>query len=224
MSRVAALVAARDEADRIAETVAALRAIPAVDEVVVIDDGSRDPTAAEALAAGATVLRLQRPRGKGGALEGALARLSGADVWLFADGDLGGTAAALARVLEPVAAGEADLAIAMFPPARSGGFGFVKRFAGAAIRLLCGYRPAEPLSGQRALTAEALAAARPLARGFGVEAAMTVDVVRAGLRVVEVPAALEHRATSKDIPGFRHRGKQGFDIVLAALPRAIGLR
>ncbi|MGZ8604388.1 MAG: glycosyltransferase [Actinomycetota bacterium] len=226
MKRVVALVAARDEADRIGETVIALRALEPVTEVVVVDDGSRDETAPRSLAAGATVLRLDRARGKGRALEGALTRLRdrAADVWLLADGDLAATAASLDAVLAPVMAGEADLAIATFPPGQGGGFGLVKRAARHAIRLGSGLDVREPLSGQRALTAEALDAVRPLARGFGVETAMTIDAVRAGLRVLEVPADLGHRPTYRDLRGFAHRGRQGWDILRAALPRMLGLR
>jgi len=50
-----ALVAARDERGRIGATVTALRTIPTVERVIVVDDGSRDDTAGEALASGATV-------------------------------------------------------------------------------------------------------------------------------------------------------------------------
>jgi glycosyltransferase involved in cell wall biosynthesis len=224
MSRVVALVAARDEAPRIGATVTALREIDGVDEVVVVDDGSRDDTAPLALAAGAAVLRLDRPRGKGRALEGALRRLGHADVWLLADGDLGETAGALAAVLEPVELGEADLAIARFPPAEAGGFGLVKRAASRAIRILGGLEVVEPLSGQRALTAKALDAVRPLASGFGVETGMTIDAGRAGLRVVEVPADLRHRPTFRTLRGFGHRGRQGWDIFRAVAARAAGVR
>lgn len=226
MKHVVALVAARDEGDRIGETVTALRALQPVAEVVVVDDGSRDETAPRSLAAGATVLRLDRPRGKGRALEGALARLydRAADVWLLADGDLAETAASLEAVLTPVLAGDADLVIATFPPPQAGGFGIVKRAARHAIRLGSGLDVREPLSGQRALTAEALEAVRPLARGFGVETAMTIDAVRAGLRVLEVPAQLGHRPTYRDVRGFAHRGRQGWDILRAAVPRMLGLR
>ena len=58
VARVVALVPARDEADRVGATVAALRAIPAVTEVVVVDDGSTDATASEALAADRKSTRL----------------------------------------------------------------------------------------------------------------------------------------------------------------------
>lgn len=221
---VVALVPARNEEGRIGRTVAALRAVDGVREVVVVDDGSSDGTASAALAAGATVLSIPRRAGKGRALEGALRRLPPADVWLLADGDLGESAAGLEPVLGEVVGGRADLAIAVLPPARPGGFGLVKRAAGRAIRALSGFEPREALSGQRAITAEALAACRPISRGFGAETGMTIDVVRGGFRVVEIPTDLSHRPTHRNVRGFAHRGRQGLDILLAVVPRALGLR
>ena len=73
--RVVALVPAHDEGDLVGATVRSLASLPAVDEVVVIDDGSLDGTAAVALAAGATVLRIPQRIGKGGALEGIKSHL-----------------------------------------------------------------------------------------------------------------------------------------------------
>ena len=59
-------------------------------------------------------------------------------------------------------------------------------------------------------------AVRPLAGGFGVETAMTIDAVRAGVRVVEIPIeGLEHRPTYRTPRGFLHRGRQGWDIARA---------
>ncbi|HZD17515.1 MAG TPA: glycosyltransferase [Actinomycetota bacterium] len=224
ITRVVALVAARDEADRIGKTATALGRLGPVSEIVVVDDGSRDGTASAARAAGAKVMRLERSRGKGRALEGALRRLPPADVWLMADGDLAEAAGELGPILAPVLAGEVDVAIGTFPPGPGGGFGLVKRAAGRAIRALTGLECQEPLSGQRALTRTAMEAVRPLSPGFGLETAMTIDAARAGLRVVEVPAPLSHRPTFRDLRGFAHRGRQGFDILRAVLPRALGLR
>ena len=223
-TRVVALVPARNEEDRIAATVSALLRLPELSDVVVIDDGSTDATSPQALAAGAKILAIPRRAGKGRALEGALKRLEAADIFLLADADLAGSASALGAVLGEVLGGRADLAIAALPPAREGGFGMVKRLTRRAIRSLCGFDAREPLSGQRAVTSSALEACRPLARGFGVDAAMTVDAVRAGLRVVEVPVAVSHRATGRSLRGFAHRGRQGLDILRALLPRALGLR
>ena len=222
--RTVALVAARDEEATVGQTVNALRRLP-LDEIVVVDDGSTDATSAEALSAGATVLRIRGHAGKGGAMEGAIERLPPADVWLFADADLGSSAAGLEALLDVVASGRADLAIAMFPAQPGGGFGMVKRSSAAAIRLLTRVRVEEPLSGQRAVTGACLAAVRPLAGGFGIETAMTIDAVRAGFRVVEVPVpGLMHRPTGRSLRGFAHRARQGAQIGLAATARAVRLR
>jgi hypothetical protein len=218
--KVVALVAAHDESAQIAATVTALRGI--VDEVVVVDDGSSDGTSSAALVAGATVLRASRRRGKGRAIEESLERLPPADVWLLADADLGLTASGLGPLLDAVRQGRADIAIAAFPKLGGGGFGLVKRTAARLIRAACGFEAREPLSGQRALSAAALAAVRPLAPGFGIEVGMTIDAVRAGLRVVEIPIeGLSHRPTGRGPRGFVHRARQGTDILAAVAARGI---
>jgi len=216
--RTVALVPARNEEASVGATVRALRSLP-VSEVIVVDDASTDATAAAALAAGATVFRIPRHAGKGRAMEGALRRLPDAEVWLLADADLGVSAAGLGVLLEACAGG-ADLAIAVLPPQDRGGLGTVRRFAAWAIWRLGGVRTTAPLSGQRAITRRCLAAARPLAGGFGVETAMTIDASRAGFRVREVPVpGLTHRATGRGIAGFIHRGRQGAHIAGAVLAR-----
>jgi glycosyltransferase involved in cell wall biosynthesis len=224
VTRACALVAARDEGERIAATVTALRSLGGVERVIVVDDGSTDGTASRARAAGAVVLRHARSVGKGGALEAALTRLPRSDVWLLADGDLGDSAGALAPLLELVRRGDADVGVAAFPAPADGGFGLVKASARTAIRLLAGLDVTEPLSGQRALTAAAMEVVRPLAGGYALETAMTIDAARAGLRVLEVPLRLTHRPTFRDVHGFAHRGRQGLDILAAVAARALGPR
>lgn len=217
-----AVVAARDEAGRVGRTVLAIRRIPAVDEVVVADGASRDATAHEARTAGARVLVGPRRGGKGRSIDGALSRVEPGDVYLFLDADLGETAAEATAILDEVVSGRADLAIGALPrQAGHGGFRIVKHSARLLIRLLSGYRATEPLSGQRALTSRVLDAVRPLAPGFGIEAAMTIDAVRAGFRVVEVPVAMTHAVTGRDAAGFAHRARQGRDLLWAATSRAV---
>jgi len=205
-------------------TVQGLRAIDAIDQVVVVDSSSRDRTAREALAAGALVLVSPRGMGKGEALESALWRLPPADGYVFADADLGASAARMESVLDEVGPGRADMAVAVLPEPPSGGFGLVKAAAGRAILRICGFAAREPLSGQRAMTAECLRGCRPIAPGFGVEVGLTIDAVRMGFRVVEVPVDLAHRYTHRDLEGFVHRGRQGLDAARAAVPRALALR
>ena len=222
--RALALVAARDEAGFVGPTVDAIRAL-SLDEIVVVDDGSGDGTAAEAAAAGARVLIAPGRLGKGEALEAALDRIPPADVYLLLDADLGSTASAAGSLLELVRRGDADLAIAALPrQAGHGGFRIVKRLSASLIRTLSGFRAREPMSGQRAVSRRVLEAVRPLAPGFGVETAMTIDAVRLGFRVVEVEVPMSHRATGRDPAGIAHRARQGRDVLSAVWPRAIGLR
>jgi hypothetical protein len=100
----------------------------------------------------------------------------------------------------------------------------VKSLAGAAIRMVAGIKSEAPLSGQRAITREALDACRPLADGFGMEVAMTMDAARLGFRVGEVPVDMTHRPTGRGLAGFAHRATQGVDILRAVAPRALGVR
>jgi hypothetical protein len=57
-----------------------------------------------------------------------------------------------------------------------------------------------------------------------VEVGLTADAARLGFRVREMPIALEHRYTKKDLAGFLHRGRQGLDSIRAAAPRVLRVR
>lgn len=214
---VVAVVPAKDEARRITATLTALAQVSDLLAVVVVDDGSRDGTADLAGAAGALVAVHPRNRGKAAAMQ------TGADVaaerhpgaaLLFADADLEDTAAGLGVLCDPVLAGAADMSIAVLPPQEraGGGFGFVVRLARDGIRDRTGWEATQPLSGMRCLSRRAFDAATPLARGWGVEVGLTVDVLRAGGQVVEVPCTLRHRVTGRDWRSQLHRLRQFRDV------------
>ena len=139
--RVAVVIPAKDEAARVAATVRACRAIPRVDLVVVVDDGSIDSTQDHARAAGAVTVRHSVTRGKASALEtgaGVVAMRDYKDgptrLLLFIDADLGDSAASCADLVPPVVDGVADMSIAAPPKqAGAGGRGRVVRAARAAI-------------------------------------------------------------------------------------------
>ena len=144
------IVAARNEADRIAGTVAALRQVFAGATVVVADDGSDDDTAAVAGAAGAIVVSAGRHQGKGQAASLAAERALadgpptpasgyGRPVVLLADADLAASAARLAPLAAAVAADETDIAVASFARRVGGGFGVALGFAHWAIKRRCGF-------------------------------------------------------------------------------------
>lgn len=217
--RVVALVPAKDRADSVAATVLALSHLVEVDDVLVVDDGSLDDTAAVAAAAGARVLVLPANVGKGGAVRAGMEATPEAGVYLLIDADLGATAAQAGALLPPVLTGEADLSIAVLPSAGGkGGFGAVRRLAAAGVLRATGVPTRAPLSGQRAVRAPLL---RSLTLGerFGLETAMTIDARRTGARVVEVDLDMDHRHTGRSLAGFRHRARQGADVVRSLWPR-----
>jgi glycosyltransferase involved in cell wall biosynthesis len=236
---VAVVIPARNESDRIRATVTAAAGLPGVDMLVVVDDGSRDGTAATAESAGAIVVRHARCRGKSAAMEtGAEAvRLlearehSGSPRHLlFLDADLAESASGAAPLTEPVRSGQADMTIAVFSSrVKQGGHGFVVALSGTGIRRATGWCPAQPLNGQRCLTRAAFEAARPLAPGFGAETALTIDLHRMGMRITEVEVPLAHRATGSDWRAQVHRARQFADVAralavrqpMARLPRGI---
>src|SRR5713226_7795382 len=81
-----------------------------VQEVIVVDNGSCDGTTAVAQAAGASVIQ-EPQRGYGAAcLAGALAA-NQADILVFLDGDGSDDPAEMARVLQPILDGQADLVL-----------------------------------------------------------------------------------------------------------------
>ncbi|GAA4427999.1 hypothetical protein GCM10023169_28630 [Georgenia halophila] len=217
------MIPAKDEAQAIAATVRAARAIPHVDLVLVVDDGSDDDTQHVARRAGAVVVRHSVNRGKASAMETGASVVAMRDVegaaprlLLFVDADLGETAVATAPLVPPVVGGQAECTIAVLPPQPgAGGRGIVTGLARKAIEKATGWTATQPLSGQRCLTRAAFDAATPLARGWGVETGMTIDLLVAGFTVQEVPCDLRHRPSTNDLAGQLHRGAQYRDVALA---------
>jgi glycosyltransferase involved in cell wall biosynthesis len=221
----AVVISAKNEQDRIAATVETAARLPGVDLVLVVDDGSTDVTGRVAEDAGAKVVRHSRNRGKGAAMEtgaAAVGLLDGATPrhLLFLDGDLAETAQYAAPLIEPVRDGSADMTIAVFTElVRLGGHGIVVRTSREGIRRLTGWTATQPLNGQRCLTRAAFAAALPLAYGYGVETALTVDLLRQGCKITEVEVPLAHRATGTDLAAQLHRAAQLRDVARALVVR-----
>lgn len=222
---VVVIVTAYNEADRLAATIDALRAaFPSV-RIVVADDHSPDATPHVALQAGAELVRAPRNIGKGGVATLAAHRILALTlepdppIVVLCDGDLAETARELPALVRAVRVGECDLAVATFATRVGGGFGFAVGYARAAIRRLVGLELDAPISGQRAMRGEVLAAVVPFAPRFGMEIGMTVDAVRAGYVVGEVELDLAHRATGRTMRGFVHRARQLTDFVLVELSR-----
>jgi glycosyltransferase involved in cell wall biosynthesis len=219
-----AIVAARNEAERIGATLEALREAMPGARLIVADDASRDATRERAMANGAWLISRRRPHGKGAnvgaAAEAAVGEFGDEATVLLCDADLGETAGELAGLVEQVEAGLCDLAIGRFADPRGGGFGITLGYARRVADRATGKTFEAPLSGQRAMRVSTLRRLLPLADGWGLEVGMTIDAIRTGFRIEEVELPLAHRVTGRTPAGFLHRARQLRDIRRAARERA----
>ncbi|WP_084622352.1 glycosyltransferase family 2 protein [Demequina oxidasica] len=200
---VAALIIAHDQARRIAATVRAARAIPGVDLVLVVDDGSTDNTQDLARKAGAVVVRHSHHRGRAEAAQTGASVIAMRDepgapprAILLLDGALGNYAIGAAQLVPAVTESVADLAIGLTVGGNTAA-GVSSAAARKAIERASHWVPRQPLSRIRCMTREALEAALPLARGDGLEVGMTLDVLHAGLLVSEVECEIRHKPIRK---------------------------
>src|SRR4030095_1375479 len=236
LSRVACVIPAKDEEQRIAATVTAARELPGVEIVIVCDDGSSDRTSEYAAGAGAIVVSHTRSRGKAAAVESAVNGLGvieqrdkrpEAGSLILLDADLAESAANCAPLISPVVKGEADLTIAVLPAqltaegAAPGGFGLVVNTARRGIAELTGWTSQAPLSGQRCITRRAFELASPLAAGWGLEVGMTIDVLRAGLEVGAIGIDPRPRASGHHLGAQLHRAAQLRDVTRALAARGL---
>jgi glycosyltransferase involved in cell wall biosynthesis len=216
---VSILIPAYNESRIIHDTILAIKNTGKVNQIIVINDGSRDETSVIAKNSGAEVIDLSQNIGKGGALNQGLKYAKG-DIIGLIDADLGKSASEVEKLLDPIIENKADMTIGRFPPAKKrGGFGLVTSLAKRGIRWFTGLEVSSPLSGQRVLRRLVIQKIGSFESGFGVEVGLTIDVFRHGFRVKEIPVQMTHAETGRDLVGFLHRGHQFIDVVLVLLRR-----
>ena len=197
MTRIVAVVPAFDEAGAIASVVAGIHAFDPGIDVVVVDDGSTDATAAIASAAGAAVVRLPFNLGIGAAVQTGFryALERDYDLAVRLDGDGQHDPAHLSRLLDPVAHDEADVVTGSRfrdldggyrpPLARRLGISWFARL----VSLVSGQRVTDTTSGFQALNRKGIA----LFASDYPEVEATVLVLKHKLRLVEVPVEMRER-------------------------------
>jgi glycosyltransferase involved in cell wall biosynthesis len=188
--RAAAIVPAFNEAGTIAAVVEGVR--PLVERVIVVDDGSRDETAARARAAGADVIAHETNRGKGHAVRTGLARAFDIDVShvLLLDGDLqhlpqeaAGLLAEAERTGADVVLGERKFERARMPASRY----HANRIGSLVLSWFVGLPVHDTQCGFRVFRVDALRPLRLTAAGYEIETEMLVKVCRRGGRIACVP-------------------------------------
>jgi glycosyltransferase involved in cell wall biosynthesis len=109
--RVAAIVPAYNEEATLSEVLSVLKATSAVDEILVVSDGSTDGTVAIARVQGLRTIHLRENQGKGRAMAIGVAHTV-APILLFVDGDIMNlTIELLDRLVAPVLSGQSDMNI-----------------------------------------------------------------------------------------------------------------
>ena len=206
-----AVVPAYNEQGSVGRVIGELRALDPDLEIVVVDDGSLDRTVEEASAAGARVLRLPFRLGIGGAVQTGFryAFENGFDLAVRVDGDGQHDPAELALLLEPVLAGEADIAIGSrfagadgYRSSRPRRLGI--RILAAAVSALVRQRVTDPTSGFQALNRRAIALFAADYPHDYPEVEATVMVARHRLRRAEVSVSMRERAAGSSSIGAVH--------------------
>jgi glycosyltransferase involved in cell wall biosynthesis len=199
---LAVVIPAYNEEPTVAEVIAEIpgEAAGLQAEVIVVVDGASDATAAQAASSGALVCDVPVNRGQGCALRLGywLARVRGAQVIATIDADGQYEPLELARVIEPILAGEADFVsgsrrlgseLTTDAVRHAGVIAF-----GALISVLVRHRITDPACGLRAMRAEVTAAVT-LEQPQYQASELMISAALNGFRLAEVPTTMRDRGT-----------------------------
>jgi glycosyltransferase involved in cell wall biosynthesis len=198
-STVSIVIPAYNEADVIGGVVAGLRGGAPWREIIVVDDGSRDATAATATAAGATVIRHPYNKGNGAAVKTGIRRATGEFI-LIIDGDGQHPPEDACRLVSRL--GEYDLVIG----ARSSSTQatHTRRFGNEALNQLASYLTGRQIpdltSGFRGARRECLREfIHLLPNGFSTPTTTTLAFLKAGYNVAFEPIEARSRVGNSKI-------------------------
>lgn len=194
--RIAVLIPCLNEEQRIQKVIHDFQyQIPAA-RIFVYDNASTDRTAEKAAAAGADVV-LESRRGKGYVVQAMFQGID-ADIYIMVDGDDTYPADRLHALLEPLQADRADMVIgSRIMPQSKSQFKLLNwlgnKFFLNVINGIFGTRLTDILSGYRIMNRRLVKNLPLFARGFEIEAELTIKSLERGYRLVEVPVDLRSR-------------------------------
>lgn len=189
--KLIAIIPAFNEEKTVGQVISKLRQY--VDQIIVVDDGSKDRTYQIASENGAKVYRHAINRGLGGALGTGLqaALLNGADIIVTLDADEQHDPAEIPKLTKPIIEGEADAVIGSrflvkqpMPLFRKMGIPFFN----IATFLLFGIKSTDSQSGMRAFSKKAAQSLEIFARGVLEASPEILSQIQAkSLRLKEIP-------------------------------------
>lgn len=226
-AKVAVIIPALNEEQGIGKIVAALPNW--LDEIIVVDNGSRDRTSDVARAAGARVL-LEPRRGYGLACLKGIAHLDAPDVLVFLDGDYSDYPQEMHRLVDPIAGGEADLVIGSRVLGRreTGALTLQARFgnwlACTLMRIFWRTRYTD-LGPFRAIRFSEFTRLGMCDPNYGWTVEMQIKAARLGLRAREVPVSYRRRLGKSKVSGtFRGVIGAGWKILFVIFRAALTSR
>ena len=212
--KVSFLIPAYNEAATIGEVLERIAQLDLEPQVIVVDDGSTDETAAIAERAGALVIR-QANRGKGAAIRVAIPHVE-SEIVVIQDADMEYDPTEVPSLIEPIVRGNADV---VFGSRLSGGrpqraYLFWHLVGNRFLSLLTGVLFNTTLSdmetGYKAFRADVLRSLDLRQNGFGIEPEITGEVCRRHLRVYELPISYYGRTYAE---GKKITWRDGFKAI-----------
>ncbi len=189
--KISCVIPAFNEESTIANVIANVKKVRTIDEIIVVDDGSKDQTYKTASEQSVKVLKHPVNKGKGAAIKTGILAAQG-EIILFLDADLYSISPKkIASMLHPLENDEADFVKASFTRARG-------RITELVVKPLLNVilpfiKFNQPLSGQFAIRKELINELN-INDHWGVDMQILLQLVKKGVRIVEVDIGkLKHK-------------------------------
>jgi glycosyltransferase involved in cell wall biosynthesis len=221
--RVSFLIPAFNEEATIGEVLERIAALDLDAQVIVVDDGSTDGTAAIAEAHGATLIR-QANAGKGAAIRAAIGAIDG-DIAVIQDADMEYDPAEVPELIEPIVHGVADVVYGSRlrggKPQRAYLFWHLvgNKFLSLLTCVLYNTTLSDMETGYKAFRSDVLRSLDLRENKFGLEPEITAQICKRKLRIYELPISYYGRTHEE---GKKITWRDGFRAIWVLLRVRVG--